>query len=63
MSDKKLIFEVKTTYLYLFIHENPKWITARCAHTAKDVDVRTHIPNNTTPFALNLFSQISFADK
>lgn len=62
MADKQLIFKVKTTYLYLFIHENSKWITARRARTAKDVCMYTHIPNNTTPFALNLLSQISFAD-
>lgn len=54
-----------TTNLYLFIHENSKWTIARCAHTIKDgcVCVYTHIPNNTTLFALlNLLSHINFTD-
>lgn len=55
---------MNTTNLYLFIHENSKQTTARCAHTIKDgyVCVYTHIPNNTTLFALNLLSQINFTD-
>ena len=61
---------MKTTYLYLFIHENSKWTAARWTQTVTNVCVcvcaracvYSYIPNNTTPFSLNLLSQINFTD-